>query len=212
MLRTYYTQKYALSPNETASLQTDFITFNASRNNGGRFPGQEEFACRKALFLHLYPCTNASSCLKTATVVCAGYAEATGCNDPNMFLQPIKDFTNASDTLNSAMSRIFALFSNMGPDNVVSSVQEMKGYIPTLRAAENTIESTLFRMPSIGQSCTKCYGLCPDLDLDDTALSRAESKLNNLSTKVAPLANYQSLANTVYSNTQERLENDQEED
>ncbi|MFA5077481.1 MAG: hypothetical protein WC488_03570 [Candidatus Micrarchaeia archaeon] len=212
VLKEYYTQKYALSPNETASLETDFLTFNASRNNGGRFKGQEEFACRKALFLHMFPCTNASSCLRTATFACAAYADATGCGDPDMFLQPIKDFTNGSDTIEITMARIFYLFGSMNSENTISSIEEMKADVPALKDAKGRIESTMFRIPSVGESCSKCYGLCPDLDLDDAALTRAEGKLNNLSAKVAPLANYPSLVNKIYSNTEERLESDENED
>lgn len=204
-LKQYYSQKYSLSQNETNALRTDFITYNYSRNNGGRFKDQEENACRKALFLHLYPCFDNSSCYKTAQLVCAGYTQVTGCSDPEMFYPYIVSFVNASDQTTAMMNDIFNMFSTMTTDNIVAYLQKMKSYIPSLKYAMNKMESTPFRMPAQGEHCNNCYGICPDIDMDGAALDRADSKLKTFLTKVAPLANYQQTADKIFNNTQMRL-------
>lgn len=206
VLKTYYASKYALNQNDTAALRTYFLAYNASRNDGGRFKGQEEFACRKAIFLPMYPCIDDASCMKTAKLVCAGYAQAIGCNDPNILFQPVKDFAYSSDATDALMADIFDKLNTITTDNTADYISQMKKDIPLLTTYKDKIEKSVFRMPAVGQSCKDCYAICPDMDFDDTSLTRAGSMLDNLSAKIAPLTQYKQTADAIYNSTQTRLQ------
>lgn len=206
VLKSYYGATYSINTNDTNLLKTYFTTYNASRNNGNRFPGQEEDACRKALFLHLYPCIDNTSCLKTATLVCAGYSTATGCQSADLFLQPVKDFSFSSDGTELIMKEIFTILANINIENAPSYIAKLKQNMSTLKTYKEKMEKSIFRMPNAGETNSSCYGICPDIDFDDNSLSNAENLLTNLSIRIAPFVQYPLTAEKIYNNTKQRLE------
>lgn len=219
VLQTYYLSKYAVNTSDTNALKSYFLAFNASRNDGSRFKGQEEAVCRKYLLLEFPPgCTDVATCNITMKKLCnAPYFQgATSCNNPEAYLPYLEDFSFSSNELTSLLADIFDKLDNINQDNGADYIAQIKKDVPLLKADATKLEKTPFRYPNVGETCPvpktaadigkTCYGVCPDIDLDQTSLSRAETLVNNLSAKMAPLAQFQSTADSIYNNTQTRLQ------
>lgn len=205
VFKIQYLSKYLINQNETNLLKSYLTTYNISRNNGGIYPNNEEELCKNALMIHLYPCTDDKSCNITAVQFHSVYHRYVG-NAPATFLPHIQNFSYASIGTDAILNNVFDKLDKITDENTVEYVAEIKANISTLEKHKTKIEGTIFRIPSPGQKCSECYGICADIDLDDAALNNAKTLIDTLSKKVAPLNEYKSLAETIYTNTLSRIE------
>ncbi len=123
-VRQYYVSKYYPSQGELNTLRNYFLAYNVSRNDGARYKGYEENACRGVLLLNIYPCKNETSCNKTAVTFCGSPTGkyGLGCNDPSAVYDKIVEFANASDTTEELMKDIFAKLGALTSDNVADYI------------------------------------------------------------------------------------------
>ncbi len=208
-LKSYYLLKYTLDPDDVSALRTAFLSYNDSRNNGeGRFPGKEEYICRKVLYLDKVPCTDVSNCNQTALYLCAYQNNvAPGmCNDYRPLISPVASFAKASFGTDAILADVFDKLDGMNSENAAAYVAQMKANVPTLRTYASNLESTLFRMPLPGTTCRDCMGICPFIDVDTNQLDTADTILASMSKKVSPFSSYSQTAGRIYNNTNRRVE------
>ncbi len=221
-LKSYYSSKYMLTQNETDKLLGYFVSFNNSRNDGGRWVNKEEFYCRQILRLEekdkeLWPgCVDDSSCNATIYKLCAlqYFKDATHCSDPADFLPALQDFAYSSQGLETIIADIFSKLSTISTDTIGTYLSQIDAYIPTLKEYSETIVKTPFRYPAVGEDCpfdssdllNNCYGACPDFVYNTSALDSADSYLSTLISKIEPLAQYKSISDKIYNNTRYRIQ------
>ncbi|MBU0586274.1 hypothetical protein KJ780_02075 [Candidatus Micrarchaeota archaeon] len=206
-LKAYYSAQYEINSTEITLMRTYIQNYNDSRNNGvDQYTGLEEYSCRQAIFLPLYPCTNETSCNTTARMMCAYLNNlGMGCNDYSSFVGPITEFSYASFGTDSALANISNRLDSLNMENAVDHISKIKSEIALLKTYRQQIENTMFRIPLSGESCYNCTGVCPKIDLAETYLSSMDTLATSLSNKIAPLANYSSTSQKIHSNTQDRI-------
>lgn len=208
-LKSYYTIKYYPASSDIDKLKGYFTSLNTSRNDGStRFPKKEEYACRQAIFLDKEPCYDNSSCYNTSRLFCAYlYLVGLGCNNPYIYYYDIESFSFASSGMDTTLGDVMLKLNGMNENNIVTYISQLKTTsISALKNYTSNIESTIFRYPQPGEDCPTCSGFCPYIDLNNTALTSAETLTNTISTKISPLGQYVTLAEQIYNNTQFRFQ------
>lgn len=222
ILKQYYTDKFYPSDAEVQQLVDYIVSYNDSRNDGGRFRGKEEQTCSEILLLDgkvkyrgepLY-CDSDTNCDRLGQVFyTAPYTE--GIRRSISYedaLKYLKGFAGATYSNDEMMSRDFSLISNLNADNINSSLAQIRSDIPVLKENKAYIESSIFRTPRQGDKadldqCVKerCFGLCPDFSFSGSDLDSLDSAIQSTMAKSAPILNFESSSVILYSNTQDRL-------
>lgn len=220
VLGAYYKQTTYPSTEELASLKQAILDYNLSRNDGGRFLGKEEYACRQILLLngikygsgYIY-CDSDEGCYKVALVLySASYAK--GIKKTISFedtIALIKEYGKASDETDKLVRNALSLMENINDENLASSLTELKSIVPQLRTHKSTLENTRVRTPTTDpaevQRCIdeKCFAMCPDISFNGSQLNLLENNANSILSKSAPYVNHKSISFEVYNHTVSRF-------
>ncbi len=200
VLNAYYNSKYRLSQEDVDKLKSYFDEYNRSRNDGQIWKGSEENACRRALLIDKFPCYDNETCYNTSRLFLAIYAIALGTDDIRVIQPMITSFHDASFGTDDELNVIYEDINTIN-EETASKLEDIKSRIQTLRDYKEDIEGTKFRVPARGTTCNDCYGVCPDLVLNGTALDEAESYIETLESKLGPLVQVNNISEEVYNNT-----------
>ena len=209
-LSNYYMSYYFPSTNDLDNLQGLITTFNASRNDGHMFKGKEEYACRGILFIdgrvtwdqQPVLCRNqsdASLCQVAANLMFEYLTSATNAPpvaDPTALLLPIENFGFASYQMDQVLGNDVQLLESA--ENDTSQVAPALSYINStfvnLSIDKDTVENSLFTFNQNDTVDSSHWGLCPDIRLDTGTLQLIHQSLVNLSVKMAPYNNLDSVS------------------
>jgi len=229
VLDAYYLQTYYPSDEEIDELLDLFNSYNDSRNDGQRFPGKEEYACRSVLFID-GRVKNPSQ----EPVYCRGEDDEENCEYASMLMfqflaaitevppvgsydalyDPITEFGFASygteDIINSISEKLDA--AEEDPTKMLDAVEYIEDSIPELDEYKDTMENNLFGWTETKSCDGQHWCMCPDIDLNDTALEELEDHAGRLATKLIPFGSYEDSSSGVYSNSLERVEHAHQED
>lgn len=222
VLATYYSTYFYPSQDDLNALTNAIQAYNVSRNNGVNFKNQEEYACRSVLFIDgrvqyddqpvvcrnqndSAMCTIASELMYEYLANAAGSAPV---DQPSDLLQPIENFGFASYgtdvILGNDMSMLQAAESD--PTQMASALSHVSGTMGNLSAYKGQLEGTMFGLTINGTSDENHWGLCPGILLNATALDQMGSISVNLSQKMAPYNNLDSISSEIANSTQARLD------
>ncbi|MBI5227521.1 hypothetical protein HY988_02935 [Candidatus Micrarchaeota archaeon] len=220
-LRSYYLSVYYPSSEDINGLLSAIDSYNKSRNDGYDFKLKEEYTCRDEILFSNgkikisgtpITCKDNATCFKNAQILFSVYGQGLNLGSPQVILQPLKDFSLSSFAMDAFLSNYTQSLQQIGPDNVISTISYMSKTAPSLSEYQSKIESTVFRTPRLNDSSDKaacqlkCWAICPSLSLDHNGLKDIQNRIQNLSTKVAPLTNYVSVSGKISNNTQARLD------
>lgn len=216
----HYLSKYYPSSSELKNIEDLLDAYNASRNDGNKFPKKEEYVCRDVLF--------ADGRVKTGNkpVICK--PDLDNCNYSAMFLYSylsaatgmppvgswtdlrpdIKKFSFASYYTDYILENATSKLEDAKEDDMYDALKYIKDYIPELKSNLTDIEGTKYGWKKSGSSWTidsSHWAICPPLDLNDSALTKLESDTGTLLTKMAPFNKYKSVASSLHTSTGARL-------
>jgi len=225
----YYASKYGPTPAEITEIASLLEKYNASRNDGGRWKGQEEFACRKVLLLTGILTENSKGiyCTKDNEDGCeriAGTLYYSAKHTQNIkqavpfkdFYAEFKKFALDTNLVEEDMAKILTLMNNLNDDNLKETMNQIKVNIDEVQSVESEIESNIFRVPRAGDKAdldlckiqnnkAGCLAVCPDFSYNDTTLASAENKITSLLSKSGPLADYKTISASLLTNTNDRI-------
>jgi hypothetical protein len=222
VLETYYLSMFYPTDDEIDDVRDLLDDYNESRNNGQKFPGKEEFACRQVLFIDgrvkdgqtpIY-CRNESdeeSCEKSAMLMysfLSSVAETPPVGSPTVLLDPIKEFGYASYGTSAILSDLNAGFDAAETDRseMYSALEAIEDAIPELEDNLDDIEDSLFGWTSEGTCDANHWCLCPDMDLDDDSLEDLEDQVGTLLGKMGPFDQYEEVSEDIHNSSLERAE------
>ncbi len=220
VLGAYYKSTSYPASADLALLKNYTLTYNFSRNDGGRYPEKEEAICKQILLLngikygtgYIY-CDSDEGCLKIAEVFYSatytkGVKKTISFDDT---LKLLKDFANSTNGNDNAITRMAYLLDHVNDTNLESSLKEIKSLIVDLRKYKAVIENTEFRTPTTEQGevqrCIddKCFALCPDLSFNKTALDSLDNGVSSLLSKSQPYISYKTISKIIFDSTNNRL-------
>ncbi|MGV8176526.1 MAG: hypothetical protein ACP5NX_01880 [Candidatus Bilamarchaeaceae archaeon] len=230
LIQKHYHEVYFPKGADLDQIRSLALRYNTSRNDGTNlsmaFKNHEEDTCRKVLQLDstIYykgtkvrtTCEDDFSCNATTEMVCY-YMRDKGltCDTMagwNWAYKSVRDFVYSSDHTTMDMDRIFYLLANLNDDNMVISLNEIKGMIPELKDYMGKLEKNIFRVPLTSKECPaqtsveiQCMGQCPAFDLDGEALDSLDARITNVTTAVNIYAGYPEFASQLAKETEFRI-------
>lgn len=225
VLKAYYKSKYYPTSTQIEEIKGLIDSYNSSRNDGGRWKGKEQQACRDVLLVSgiikyygkplLCSETDMKACNLTAQMLyySAPYAEGIRQTMPYpLMYDALINFTLADNKIADILNKTFWYVDNLNDENSVEAFSYIKDSIPTIKAKEKVVEETIFRMPKAENKedkalCIKqnCMGLCPDLDYNSTKLDTLAKTVASVLEKGKPFFEYKNLGAALTKNTNDRL-------
>jgi hypothetical protein len=221
-LQSYYASNYLPSKEELEELQSLVDSYNESRNNGQKFKGKEETVCQSVLFIdgHIKDssqkpiyCRNESdnaSCVLASKMMYQYLSSVNGppVSSPNDLLAPIKLFGFADYGTDVILAQYDARLeaAEKDPAQVSDTLSYIKNTVPNLSIYKNQMEDFLFTFNKNKTTDSQHWGLCPDIDLNDSALDQVNALVANLTAKIAPYDNRDSVSAQIAGNTAARLD------
>ncbi|MEM4366970.1 MAG: hypothetical protein QW035_02465 [Candidatus Anstonellales archaeon] len=181
------------------------LLYNASRNDGQKWPGKEEYACRQALAYHVKDCYDEKSCNESAKLICAAYAKAIGCNDYMIIYPEDLKFGIASHQTDTIIAEAISKILSMGIENQSEILKNISSSLSKLDQYRKDIETCRFRYPAPGENCPNCYGICPDLILNETNIYKAQEIVNATMAKSSAIADLERTVAIVENETAARI-------
>ncbi len=222
VIHDYYRETYLPSDEEIEELRDAITAFNESRNNGQKFKGKEEYSCRAVLFIEGRIKINSTVpliCDEDHEELCpyaamlmyqylAAFSEAPPVGSPDYLVDPIKDFGFASYRIDKRLSSISEKLDSAGddPEQLKGALQEIRDSVPGIEDDILDLEDNLFGWNSKLSCDSEHWCLCPDIDLDQDALTEMDDLASSLLAKVGPYNDYSAVASAIHSGTNERLD------
>ena len=202
VLTEYYTKNFYPSQDELSKLYGYALAFNKSRNYQTQF-GPSEQTCMQATLLTVKPCTDLSSCVQTATLIC--YLQGSDSCDTDTLSVDILAYKNDVDSLNSAWDKFSSAYNSLGPTTLSASFSSMDdAFVQMQTAAAQTAQSNL-RFPDNGvASCSDCLGICPDVHFDTASITAGRAMISQLESKTSYFALLGTTVDKISIATQER--------
>ncbi len=222
-VHSYYSSKYFPTQSEISGLKSLLDAYNASRNDGNKFPKKEEYSCREVIFV--------DGRVKSGNNPVACKPDLNNCNYSAMFLysylsavsgippvgswtdllQPIKDFGLSSYSTEYILANASKKLGASTESTIYDDLKYIKDSIPTLRTNAQKMEESQFGWYWKASSNawiidSKHWALCPPIDLDTSILDKIEINVTALMSKTNPIINYNSVSTKIFTNTNSRLD------
>lgn len=203
MLTEYYTRNFYPSSDELAEVQKYALLFNKSRNYMTRFGPAEKTCMEGGTFLAYKPCNDLTSCLQTASLVCA-ITGSEGCI-VDLLATHILAYEKGVEKLNSAWAKFDSAYKGIGPDTVSSSLTSMDDAFTLMKTGADELSQSKLRFPEGGYTaCRDCIGVCPDSHFDYAALTNGKQKIAALKEKTVYFSTLEVVVDKIAIATQER--------
>lgn len=222
VVSSYYLGQYYPSDEEVESVRELLDIYNESRNDGQKFPEKEEYVCRGIIFIDgrvkdgttpIY-CKNESDnelCEKAAMLMfqfLSAVAEVPPVGSPTDLLGPIKDFGFSSYGTDVILNDINEKFDEAEDDRslMYEALQSTRDAIPDLDEYKEEMEDSTFTWTQAKACDAKHWCLCPDIELNGTALDELADEIDALVDKLGPYEQYEGVVASISSNSAERLD------
>ena len=220
VIHDHYLEVHYPSKSDLDSIRSLLEAYNDSRNDGNKFKGKEEYACREVIFVDgrvksgntpavckpdMDNCDLSAKFLYSYLAAVSGVPPVGSYTD---LVPPIRDFGFASYNTEYTLNNISKKLDSGG--NLYDSLKYTRDSIPNLKTYASTMEATKFgwlwkEQTQAWTIDSQHWALCPPIDLDQGILTQLESSLDALLLKMAPFAQYNATSSKLYSNTQARL-------
>jgi len=214
ILYTHYKSLNYPSEEELQSISDLMHEYNNSRNNGEMRKGDEEYLCRDILFItgkidiagEPVVCVDDESCEQAAWLVYSAYKKGVGFESVDQVKGLVKTFADASHGLDEVTDEAIENVDNINDDNIYESLTETKELIDDMEAHETAMEASIFRVPASGDDdYYRALGLCPPLELNETALDKLEEEIDAALAKAKPFSTHDDVSLSVYNQTHYRV-------
>ena len=201
VLGAYYTANFYPSAAQLSQLQSYAQAFNASRNYATEF-GPAEETCLRTTGLLDKPCSDLTSCMQTASLVCY-LSEASGC-EADVLAPTILSYKQSTDKLSDAYSKFEAAYGSIGPSTLASSLSSMDAAFVEMKSGADEIMQNPLRFPASSETCADCMGICPEGDFDYNSITKARQEIATLQASTAPFALLGTTVDKIALSTQQR--------
>lgn len=213
VLKTYYKSKYYPTQVEIDNITNLIKLYNQSRTDGD---AKEEQFCMGAQLKvdgtiivegkKKLECVDNASCNFAAQLVYTKWYSG-AFESWQKYLSHMKPFATASYGTTAIVNTSLYMIENSNEETLYNAISYLKNAIPNLSKYKSDIETSVFRSPNKGESCKidKCNGICPPIDLNDTAFTMLNNSVNALESKLAPFAKYKNISGYVSNSTQVRI-------
>ncbi len=217
----YFLDEYYPSQEDAAEIRRLLDKYNESRNNGHKFPGNEEETCLGQIFINGRVETSGTPircryeeddelCRKAAMLMYQYLSSVSGAPPTASYLdlyEPIKEFGFASHEADVVLETIDEKFDEAEEDRgkMYDALEYAHNSIPTLENHVEVIENSMFGWTEEGTGDEDHWCLCPDMDLDESVLEEIEEKTENLMADMGPLGDFETVAENLKSNTRDRV-------
>jgi hypothetical protein len=185
LLTKHYQDTYYLSPSELSELAGYAKAFNDSRNYKTRYGPAEQTCYSSGTFLSYKPCSDLTTCMQTASLVCT-ITGAEGCL-MDVLATHILAYKQGIDKLRAADDKFQTAYSSFSPATAATSLASMDEAFVAMKGAADEIMQSKLRFPETS-TCRDCLGICPEAHFDYAALTSGRGKIADFKKKVAPLA------------------------
>ncbi|MFA5108859.1 MAG: hypothetical protein WC492_05020 [Candidatus Micrarchaeia archaeon] len=205
LLKEHYSKEFLPSQTEWDAIKANITAFNASRNFKTQY-GEVEKTCLQVTYMTDLPCTTYDKCYSTANVLCTNFASGGGGGGcyADQLAPMFLDYANQIIVLRENVPKLISLFDAISADNAGSRIVEMKTYITKVREAAKGESKSKLRYPETGDSCADCVGLCPSPHFDFTSLDAAEKSLDEINSRLGPLADLKKSSGAIATETADR--------
>ncbi|MBU0532670.1 hypothetical protein KKB44_04205 [Candidatus Micrarchaeota archaeon] len=221
IISNYYLNAYYPSEDEIQELRDLLDAYNASRNDGQKFVGKEEYVCREVLFIDgrvkagtkdIY-CRNEDDeelCESAAMLMYQFLSAVSGVppvSSPEFLLDPIQEFGFASYGTDEVLDTIDEKFDDAENDKskMLGALQYTQTSITTLENNLADLEGSLFGWTENKLCDSDHWCLCPDIDLNDSVLDDIDEHSADLIEKMGPYDIYEEVATNIYTESTERM-------
>lgn len=222
VIHHYYLSSYYPDEEEVAEIRQLIDDYNQSRNNGFRFKGKEEYACRTVLFIdgrvkagtepmYCRDENDSQLCEYAAKLMFQYLMSVTGMPPFSSFEplhEPIRDFGYASHSADVVVETSMKMFDEAATDEskMYDAIKYTSDSVPTLRSHAETIEGTIFGW-TVNRTCDSTHWcMCPDMDVDNDKLDELELKTNSLLSKMVSFKDYTAVCDDLVTKTNERIQ------
>ena len=201
VLGAYYTANFYPSASQLSQLQSYAQAFNASRNYATQF-GPAETTCLRGVGLLDKPCSDLTSCMQTASLVC--YLNgASGC-EADVLAPAILDYKQSTDKLSDGYSKFESAYNAIGPSTLPSSLSSMDAAFVEMKSGADKIMQNDLRYPASGETCYTCMGICPEGHFDYNSISKGRQAIASLQASTAPFALLSATVDKIALSVQQR--------
>ncbi|MFA6490112.1 MAG: hypothetical protein WCT52_05540 [Candidatus Micrarchaeia archaeon] len=201
-ITTYYTTQFYPSDADMAELKGFALAFNKSRNALTKYGQAEKVCYEQGTFLAHKPCSDMTSCMATASLVCT-ISGAEGCT-VDLLATHILAYSKGITALNAAYSKFITGFNGFGPTTVAASLDQMDAAFNDMKTAGTDVSKSKLIYPET-YACSDCLGICPEPKFDYASITSGKAKIASLRTKTAPFSNMGKTVEKVALSTTDRI-------
>ena len=212
VMTQYYVSKYMVSDEELSRIRQLLLAINESRNNGDRYPNKEEATCRRIVGERYNLPKNWRKLYHDdiyyfySAATCSYFQGFIPCQKPGDIYDYVKDFFEASNSNDQLINESLAELDSITTTNVHEKISKIKNNLEEINSNAHTLETSIFRVPINGSSeCRNCFGICPPVLYNHTAINELDALLENLEEQTAPLGELPTIVSTIIHETNRRL-------
>ncbi|MBU0591368.1 hypothetical protein KKF81_02985 [Candidatus Micrarchaeota archaeon] len=218
---SYYLKTHYPSDDEISELRALITRYNESRNDGFRWKGKEEYTCRDVIFVNgrvkagkdpIF-CRNENDSLlcnysailmfqylSSISVPPVGYWDA--------LLEPIRIFGFSSYGMDGILDKTVSDLDAAEADEtkMYGALDYLHTNIPQIEEYHLALEDSLFTWNNKLIVDSKHWGLCPDINLNETILDQIENLSGSMLEKMGPFSNFDSISSGFYAVSLQRIE------
>lgn len=206
VLRAHFSSAVMPTSDEVASLRSELLSFNASRNFKTQY-GPVEKVCLQYTGLVSSPCDSFATCSVTANVVCGNFAAQGGGGGcyAEILTPLIYNYSTEVKVFNADVPTALSLLSSMSADNASASLSQFNDALARIKTAALLQAQNGLRFPVAGDKCPDCVGLCPATHFDTASLDNASAQARALATRIDAAGSVTTNAKAVAANTADRV-------
>ncbi|MFH1448487.1 MAG: hypothetical protein ABIG39_06495 [Candidatus Micrarchaeota archaeon] len=196
----YYMETLYPTESELQEINDLVESFNNSRNALTQY-GPAEYTCKQYTGMNDNLCYDSRSC----ELACSALVELCG---PAMgalggpFVSALVEFGTLTTAIDDHYESVLGNMSDLDHSNIGINLEDAKNEVSSMKSAAIALKNNKLRYDL---SCMECYGMCPQMMYNATALEEAESKLNALSSRIQPILEIDARSDSLLQNTVFRI-------
>ena len=198
----YYSEKFYPSQAELDDVSALAKVFDDSRNAHSTYNLPAESSCLMYTGLSSKDCYDRTSCTLTCGIV--SIDNPARCGD-SILIQNILAFSADTKSIRGNLSDFRGAMAGIGRSNISQSLDKAKAALQNIKPPATAELDSKLRQPDVISTCMDCYGMCPKMVYNITALDQAISKLGALQLKASPIRNLDTKPNDLLFATNKRL-------
>ncbi|MFH0818312.1 MAG: hypothetical protein V1909_06805 [Candidatus Micrarchaeota archaeon] len=199
----YYLQTLFPKDSELEEVKALAKTFNESRNAMTRY-GPAEKTCKQYTGMNNYPCHDSTSCILACSALIELCAPAMNAIGPS-FISGLVDFGTSTTSMDGNYTALQASLNSLTISNVAANLNSAYQNANSLKSLANRLLISPLREEGSSRSCPDCFGICPKMAYNITAINFTATKLKTLYDRSLSIKNLDTKSSDLLSATNKRL-------